>query len=286
MLHVTNGDCAVAVLSRAVQGTFLPWDDVLHEGPVFAGLPLATLSRRRARFIASTGWASFPAAEKRFEERDAALEGAHLHDEVVLWFEHDLYDQLQLIQLLDWFSAHPHPRLSLVCEAEYIGTMTPGRAAELFSNRKEISSLQFQEACTAWAAFGGTDPFRITPVSRALPFLGAALYRLLEEFPWTTDGLSRLERQVLEALAAGPLPFAELFPRAHQHREDPVYLGDAVLLWHLGRMASEGLVEKSGETWATTGNRRRFRTPRCIGGYEIRDERVCWDPASAQLVRR
>ena len=51
MLHITNGDCAVAVLSRAVSGTFLPWRDVLHEGPVRAGLSLEQLSAERARFM-------------------------------------------------------------------------------------------------------------------------------------------------------------------------------------------------------------------------------------------
>ncbi len=128
MLHITNGDCAVAVLSRAVQGAMLPWQDVLHEGPVHAGIPLEDLSRRRAAFIASAGWAPLAAVEEKFAARNALLHQAIGHDEVVLWFEHDLYDQLQLIQLLDWFRLHPHPELSLVCEAEYLGDMTPARA--------------------------------------------------------------------------------------------------------------------------------------------------------------
>jgi hypothetical protein len=287
LLHVTNGDFAVAVLSRAVPGTLLPWRDVLHEGPVHAGLPLAALSRRRAQFIASTGWGVQKDIEAGFAERDSVLQTAGEHEEVVLWFEHDLYDQLQLIQLLDWFGTHPHPRLSLVCEAEYLGDMTPARAAELFRFRKNISSEQLREGTAAWAAFGGPDPrrIRVDPVP-SLPFLGPALCRLLEEFPWTTDGLSRLERQVLDALAGGPLPFAQLFPRAHHHREDPVFLGDTVLAWHLERMRFEGLVEQQNEFWASTGEPRRTRRPRWIGGYEIRDERLCWDPASGAIRSR
>src|SRR5688572_759644 len=135
VLHITNGDCAAAVLSQAVQGEVLPWRDVLHEGPVHAGLPLEALSRRRASFIVSAGWAAQPLVEKQFAERDTALRDAGRHEEVVLWFEHDLYDQLQLVQLLAWFAGHPHPKLSLVCEAEYLGTMTPARAADLFAQR-------------------------------------------------------------------------------------------------------------------------------------------------------
>jgi hypothetical protein len=287
LLHVTNGDCAEAVLSRAVAGTLLSWDDVLHEGPVFAGLPLPALSRRRAQFIASCGWGSPEKIEAKFVERDEALARAPEHEEVVLWFEHDLYDQLQLIQLLDWFGAHPHQRLTLVCEAEYLGNMTPARAAELFEFRKPVTSAQIREAMAAWSAFGGGDPLRIrSDAVPGLPFLGAALGRLLEEFPWTADGLSRLERQVLEALAGGPLPFGELFARAHHHREDPVFLGDAVLVWHLERMAYEGLLKKVDDRWVATGHSRRLRQPRWIGGTEIRDESVRWDPALARLARR
>jgi hypothetical protein len=295
VLHITNGDCAAAVLSKAVQGQILPWRDVLHEGPVHAGLPLEALSRWRAAFIASLGWGEHTAVEKQFAERDAAMREAARHEEVVLWFEHDLYDQLQLIQLLDWFAAHPHARLSLVCEAEYLGTMTPARAADLFAARRRVSAAQLDAGSAAWSAFGSPNPRRIRLDSvPELPFLAPALYRLLEEFPWTRDGLSRLERQVLEALSDGPLPFAELFHRAHHNREDPVFLGDSVLAFHLDRLAADGFLRKAerfsitaagaavlarkADAWSLS------RRPRWIGGYEVRSGRLRWDPDAVRLV--
>ena len=297
MLHITNGDCAVVVLQQAVQGEFLPWRDVLHEGPVHGGVPLEGLSRWRAGFIASAASLPLQEAERQFAERDAALARAREHDEVVLWFEHDLYDQLQLIQLLDWFAAHPHPRLSLVCEAEYLGHMTPARAAALFAARRPVTVVELQAGSVAWGAFASPNPraIRLEPVS-GLPFLAPALQRLLEEFPWTHDGLSRLERQVLEALRDGPLPFAELFPRAHHNREDPVFLGDAVLVWHLERLAADALIRKDGDDAITSkgrdvldGRRDAWSWPRrarWIGGYEIRDGRLRWDPETMRLVTK
>jgi hypothetical protein len=288
MLHITNGACAVQVLGRAVEGAILPWRDVLHEGPVHAGLPLAELSRRRAAFIASAGWGSSSEVLESFRRRDERLAAAATEDEIVLWFEHDLYDQLQLLQLLDWFAARPHPRLSLVCEAEYLGTMTPARAAELFRSRRSMTSQDLRAGSAAWGAFGSGDPRNIAlePLAR-LPFVAPALQRLLEEYPWTTDGLSRLERQVLEALRGGPLGFEELYARAHHNREDPVWLGDAVLDWHLERLAADGLLFKSDvcaisergnkvldgrlDGWAFP------RRHRWIGGCEVRNGRMRWD---------
>jgi hypothetical protein len=67
-------------------------------------------------------------------------------------------------------------------------------------------------------------------------------------------------------------------------QEDPAYLGDAVLAWHLQRLQSEGLVERHGEAWKLSGRKRQQRLPRWLGGYEVKDERVRWDPASGRLV--
>lgn len=263
MLHITNGDCAVAVLSQVVQGPVLPWRDVLHEGPVRAGLSLEELSRQRAAFIAGAGWASFPEVEAQFKARDAAFRRAGEHDEIVLWFEHDLYDQLQLIQVLDGLAALRGPPISLVCEAEYLGNMAPERAAELFSLRTPLTRRHFQEAQSAWAAFRSPDPRQLENLrTTSLPFLAAAIRRHLEEFPWTTDGLSRTERQIRAALKDGPLPLHELFARV---QEEPAFLGDTVLAWH---------VERIGR-WL----------PRWLGGYEVKDETVRWDPALSRLIR-
>jgi hypothetical protein len=71
----------------------------------------------RAQFSASCGWTSFEEAVGLFSRRDQVLADSLGQDEVVLWFEHDLYDQLQLIQILDWY-AHQDLRqtkLTLIC---------------------------------------------------------------------------------------------------------------------------------------------------------------------------
>ncbi|HZM35563.1 MAG TPA: DUF1835 domain-containing protein [Burkholderiales bacterium] len=280
MLHVTNGDIAAGRLSRVFAGDVLPWRDVLHEGPVRAGLSLAELSEERARFIADAGWGQLADLRKHFVDRDKAIRGGADHDEVVLWFEHDLTDQLQLLQLLDWFHAHPHPRLSLVCEAQYVSHMGPARMRELFASRRSVPREMLKEGRDAWAAFRSPDPSRI-PTATAMPFLGAALRRQLQEFPWTTDGLSLLERRILEALSSGPVEFATLFERT---REDPAYFGDTVLRWHLERMAGEGLVARRDGSWVLKSRRRERRIPRWLGGVLVDEHSPWrWDPAAEKI---
>jgi hypothetical protein len=285
LLHITNGDSALALIRNVAPGEVLPWRDVLHEGPVRTGLPLRELSRERAAFIAECGWGSLKEAAEQFEARDKILESSVRQDEVVLWFEHDLYDQLQLIQLLDWFAVNRAARLSLVCEAEYLGYMKPARAAELFQSRRKITDLELRTAQAAWAAFGSADPAEVELAmgrSQAIRFLPAALRRHLQGFPWTTDGNSLLERKVLDALGAGPLDFKQLFLAV---REDPVFLGDTVLAWHLERMQQEGLIAHRDSRWLLAGSR-KTRIARWLGGVRVdADTPWRWDPGAGRLVR-
>jgi hypothetical protein len=245
MLHVTNGDSAAETLHRAgMQGEILPWRDVLHDGPVPAGLSLDELSAQRARFIAAEGWGDEAEVLRGMRERDAALAGFAQHDEVVLWFEHDLYDQLQLIQVLD-FLARRDPgatRLTLVGASEYIGPASTDRIAELFAKRRPVTPQQLAVAREAWAAFRDPGPMRLVALvggdTSALPHLGAALRRHLEQFPSVRNGLSRSEQQGLEAIEAGSRTLKDAYFASHHQREDPIWMGDSTFATYLASLSN------------------------------------------------
>lgn len=244
MLHVTNGDAAAGVIQASgVGGEVLPWRDVLHDGPVPAGLPPRELSTVRAEFIAGSGWGAPDALRAEFEARDATLAGFAAHGEVVLWFEHDLYDQLQLVQLLDFFAGAEigSTRLTLVCGAEYLGSSTPARLAERFAGRRPVTDAQLELGRDAWAAFRSPDPHAIEALLAGnmspLPYLAGALVRHLEQFPSTRNGLSRSEQQALEAIAAGAATVRDAYMASHQRREDPIWLGDATFATYVDDLA-------------------------------------------------
>lgn len=248
ILHITNGDSAAnGMKAGGIDGEIIPWRDVLHEGPVPAGQSLRELSRTRAQWLAREGLGNVEEMQKEFEERDQFLLRYTDFDEVVLWFEWDLYDQLQLIQILDFLSqdsegdrAETNTRLAHVSYNGYLGNLEPERFAGLFENRLDVTHDMLQMGRRAWTAFRSPDPREIERVARSgcnpLEFLELSLWRHLEEFPSTRNGLSRSESQVLEAVSQGPLTFHELFRRVAT-REERIFCGDATLALYIERMS-------------------------------------------------
>jgi hypothetical protein len=238
LLHITNGDSAGNTLRQtALGGAVLPWQDVLHEGPVPA-LPRHELLRTRAGFLADCGWGDRQALLSSLERRDEQMLEA-LRDglQVVLWFEHDLYDQLQLLDALALAHAEEAaPELIVVGSFPGrpsfagLGELTASELETLWPSRRPASPPALEAAASAWAALQAPEPTTLaewaTRESAHLPFLAPALRRLLEELPAPADGLSRTERHALQTIAAGARTPPASFVAA-QRLEDAPFLGDA-----------------------------------------------------------
>src|SRR5580765_3334541 len=123
LLHVTNGDSAGNTLRQTgLGGAVMSWNDVLHEGPVQA-VGRAKLLRERAAFLSGAGWGSRREILSALERRDEQfMEALRVGAQVVLWLEHDLYDQLQLIDALAL--AHEEGATpELIVVDTYLGTL-------------------------------------------------------------------------------------------------------------------------------------------------------------------
>ena len=130
-----------------------------------AGLDLSDLSKVRAAFLSDAEMGNLGELESSFAERDNALRRFTDNDELVLWFEWDLYDQLQLIQVLDFLSqyssdhvAETATRISLVSLAGYLGMLPLDAFEPLFGARTEVSAAMLSAGRDAWAAFRSGDP--------------------------------------------------------------------------------------------------------------------------------
>jgi redox-sensitive transcriptional activator SoxR len=237
LLHVTNGESAGNTLRQtALGGAVLSWQDVLHDGPVPA-LPRRELLQTRARFLADCGWGRRQVLLTALERRDYQLLDALRNGlQVVLWFEHDLYDQLQLLDALALaHTVDAAPELIVIGAFDGksgfggLGELTARELETLWPSRHRAEPATLQSAATAWAAFRAPEPTALaalaTQASADLPFLAPALRRLLEELPSPGDGLSRTERAALQTIAAGARTPPASFV-AMQRLEEAPFLGD------------------------------------------------------------
>ena len=256
----------------------------------------------RARYLTERGYGSPIKMIHEFERRDAHVRSAADFEEVVLWFEHDLYDQLQLLQALttlEELNLEPG-RISLVQSDHYLASMTVDEIVALLRKRRSATPAVFKSARRTWERFTSSEPSDLYAAAAedaiGLPFLRAALQRLCEEYPWKRDGLSRSERQALYAVAQGSAPLEELFARA-QAREEASFLGErgfAAILDDLG--ADGALIEKEDGALVTTALGRRVLAGdadwleahainRWIGGVHLNPRRLTrWDEDALRFV--
>jgi hypothetical protein len=241
-LHVANGTSTTRTIHEAgIPGSSSIWGDPLHEGPVPGQLSDEELLDVRARYLASGQDSDGDPQETIAELRNwrEVIDDHASYDDLVLWYEHDLFDQLNLIQVLSRIGrTHRVPvQVSLVCVGSFpghprfkgLGELTPAELGSLFATRQPLSDAHYDLAARAWEAFRASDPRPLAALLEtdmsALPFLAAALGRHLEDYPWTRDGLSRTERRLMTLAQPGPIDIWTAFPRMHDE-ETAFYIAD------------------------------------------------------------
>ena len=223
-LHVTNGESAASTLrTTGLDGVVLSWDDVLHVGPL--AFDPDESRRVRSRFLAEQGWGDAGAIEAELVRRDELLAGA---DHVVLWFEHDIVDQLQLLQVLAQIERGTN--VELVQTDFYLGSLEADDLRPLEPTPVDAETIE--AAREAWRCVTQGD---LDVEVRGLPHLSTALHRFAEE-------PGRTKRLLLDALADGPRTALQLF-LANQEQEEAIFLGDTWAfrflyeLWEAGKLA-------------------------------------------------
>lgn len=254
---------------------------------------------QRARFIARHAGVDAQAARLRLGAEYAALNALHRFERVILWFEHDLWDQAALIRVLSLLAG----RAGL--EGRLFRMPADGRDfmrlsdAELAALEPQPLALrEIETGAEAWEAFAAEDPTALDRLSRralALPHLAAAMRRHLQDLPWRDDGLGLTERQLLHAVRDGADDLGTAL--AAQHAADAVFpVTDLILRDVHARLAEGPLRLLTREApWRLTergvavlaGEERHRPRPRIHAGVTVGPEPMwMWDPRAAGVWGR
>jgi hypothetical protein len=134
------------------------------------------------------------------------------YERVVLWMEHDSWDQLVLVRLLAHYANGKRPRvLELIAADEFPGSQRyiglgqlPSETLRLsWPSRKPVTPAQLN----AWNALASDDPQPLATIARsgtpALPIMASALHRHLRELPSVENVLRLTQHLALQILSEG-----------------------------------------------------------------------------------
>lgn len=227
-LILTNGDTAADLLAAAgKEGLILPWRDVLHEGPIAADLGICSVLR--VAYLASRFQIAPDDLGAEFEARDRTLRDHAGHERIELWFEHDLYDQLQLVQILSALADLGRTEDVILVQADdFLGAQSADTILRFAGAGRRVTDDDLDYAERLWADLAMPTPepafgHLLLPYE-PLPYLHPALERFFEELP-ARAGLSRTERTALAGIGEGIAGPHELFRALIQSEEAP-FMGD------------------------------------------------------------
>jgi len=238
MIHFHNGDVTAALARKAgVPGRHVPYRESLITGPVRRDLALMDWVEERARTLSEEHGENLLRVRNELLEQEKTIDNSRAEEEIVLWFEHDLYCLVHLLYLIRRFA---NCRATLIWCPKPLGLQTPEEIFQLFHSRTPVTPVMQRATDAVWQAYCSDDP---TSLNRFLmqeipdfPFLIDGLRLHASRFPSTTNGLGEPQRRMMKLIDEGAADFGALFARFNP--DPPRYgFGDGEVLRHLRRLA-------------------------------------------------
>lgn len=310
-LHILNGDAtAYSFRKSGIAGDTLVWREVLSEGPAPGDLSEEEFWRVRFEWLGKTYKEREEELESKVGGERAKLEQFRDFNEVVLWFEHDLVCQVNLIYLLSFFAGQPagSTTLSMVSINSHpevpnfkgLGELSPEQLAKLYPGKTIVTGNHLQTAKRAWKAYASNDPAKIEELLNtditALPFLRETLQAHLQRFPSKENGLNRIEKKLLEiGLESTPAWEKEKVLAKFWETEGIYGMGDVQVLGYMEDLSPDLLTTQYFIETTPRGkdvlfdNDRWYPESRWLGGVQVKrddEEKWYWDEGKGKLVKK
>jgi len=221
LTHILNGDGLFESFSKAgIPGEIIIWREGFGSGRARYDFDNKTFLNERADH-----WKQFeelrdenPSYEKLFISELEKLRNLKKMVTPVLWFEHDLFCQVNMIAILSWiFQQKRFKAVELVCTDHHhnhphfrgLGQLFPEELVELFVTRTTLEYDDLDFADEAWRRYTKSDPGPLeqfilnSNFPGAFAYLKNALFFHLQRFPSKKNGTNTLETSVLNHLKEG-----------------------------------------------------------------------------------
>jgi hypothetical protein len=211
-LHITNGDSFTTRLKKLnLKGDIITWREMLCEGKTETDVGSESFWKTRFDFLhkhynVSKSWF----VEKTLKEY-RSLCNHKQQDQIILWFEYDLFCQINMLAVISWLKSHRrYAEISLVCSGHEdetdklygLNELSDEQLLELYNNRIVLSQNDIEYADYVWQLYCSDNPIRLENLmdfeNYQYEYLSDAIKVHLKRFPTIKNGLNEIENKVLE----------------------------------------------------------------------------------------
>ncbi len=211
LLHITNGDNFTEKLQHLnLGGDVITWREMLCEGRTETNVGSESFWKTRFEYLnknykVSKSWF----IEKTLKEY-RSLCNHKQQDHIVLWFEYDLFCQVNMLAVISWLKTNrKYAEISLVCSGKEDGTdkmyglneLSDEQLLQLFANKTILTQDDIEYADYVWQLYCSNNPIRLENLTDYKEFqfsyLSEAMKAHLKRFPTIKNGLNQVENQVL-----------------------------------------------------------------------------------------
>ena len=210
LLHITNGDIFTEKLkSLSLKGDIITWREMLCEGKTLCSVGSESFWKTRFDFLNKNYNISKSLYIEKTLKEYRSLCNHKQQDHIVLWFEHDLFCQINMIAVLSWLKEHrPYAQVSLVSSCKEtdkllaLGELTDEKLRELYENRKILTQDDIEYADYVWQLYCSDNPLPLENLgnfeNHQFDYLSDSIKAHLTRFPSIKNGLNSIENKVLE----------------------------------------------------------------------------------------
>lgn len=258
----------MATLARRTEiaGEHVVFRESLVTGPVVPG---DEWIESRARTLAAAHDDDLLRVRTGLVEQEQMLERVATSDEIVLWFEHDLFCLVHLVYLLQRFA---DTRVSLIWSQRPLGEEDERELGLHFESRAAATPAMIELARQAWEAYTSRDPLALNALierdSPDFPFLSVGFALHAARFPSRRNGLGNIEQRALELIAVGATDFTAIFDDLNS-AVPKLGFGDNEVFRQLQRLA-----ERPVPLVTITGDRSKASFAITPAGENVMDGRV------------
>ena len=213
ILHITNGDILTEKLEELqIPGEIVVWREMLCEGPALKELDTAEAIKLRKSFLKKTYNIPAEDYDAKFVSELKKLKRARDFEQVVLWFEFDLFCHINMLAAISFFLDHHKPvPMYLVCskklegetEQKPLSSLSLKNLKKHYDHRISLNSEDLEVASLMWELYCSNNPLQLKKQIKKttnFEYLSSCIRAHIERFPSAKTGLNSLEKNILRII--------------------------------------------------------------------------------------